>query len=352
MAKQSRGKTAPNPMVGALVVDQSGIVVGRGYHPVAGGPHAEVVAIEDADRHGVDLSQCTLVITLEPCGFFGKTPPCLDLILDKKIPRVIVGTQDPNPKVCGQSIQKLRQHGVDVQEGVLESECAKLIRGFASALTLGRPYITLKCATSLDGKIATMGGESKWITSEFSRKEAHRLRSDHDAILVGIGTLLADDPNLTVRHGNESYRMTKVILDSTLRCSPGARVFQSKDSVLIYCSPEADLEKKLALENVGAQVIPIYPYNLKEVVADLAQKGVQDLLVEGGASVLGSFVRETLFDRMVYFMSPQILGDKALDVFQGVSPSTLRESVKLKDVETKMLGGDLVIEGVPDCSPV
>lgn len=362
LASQARGKTAPNPMVGAVVLDSRGQIIGRGFHPQAGQPHAEVFAIRDAQTKLKDLSACTLVVTLEPCNHHGRTPPCVNLILESGIKKVVVGTPDPNPLMQGKSLETLRVKGVEVIEGVLSKESQDLIRGFKSVMFEKRPFITLKCATSLDGKIATSTGESQWITEEPARQLAHQERATHDAILVGVGTVMADDPQLNVRLPNQIDRgLTKVILDSRLMTPPTARLFKTPGRVLIYCEKSYAAERRQSLEKAGAAVLPVASVgdftqpgllDLEEVMTSLVEQGVQELLVEGGARVLGAVVREQLFDRVVYFLAPKILGSASRDAFEGLDVKALNESVNIENVTTRQIGKDIVIEGTRACSQV
>jgi diaminohydroxyphosphoribosylaminopyrimidine deaminase/5-amino-6-(5-phosphoribosylamino)uracil reductase len=358
LALQARGCTSPNPMVGALVVSFDGEILGRGFHKAAGESHAEVIAINDALKTLKDLSTASLFVTLEPCNHVGRTPPCTDYIKKSGIRNLVIGTLDPNPLMSGKSIELLRADGfnvvVNVVDDVSKDETKKLIRGFYAVTKLKRPFVTVKAATSLDGKIATSSGESKWITDEESRAFAHAERAAHDAILVGVGTVLADDPQLTVRHEFKNDNLKKVVLDSRLLTPPTANLFMSKHKVFIYCDATYSGERRKNLECAGATIIPMTEnvdgaipgfLNLKEVLSDLASRGVQELLVEGGARVLGAFVREQLFDRIVYFLAPKILGSTSKDVFEGLDIAELSKSVMLENVSTKLLGRDIVIEG-------
>ncbi|MCC6277452.1 MAG: bifunctional diaminohydroxyphosphoribosylaminopyrimidine deaminase/5-amino-6-(5-phosphoribosylamino)uracil reductase RibD [Oligoflexia bacterium] len=353
-ACRARGQTAPNPMVGAVIISRSGEFISEGWHRQAGKNHAEVEAIQNALSQGADLAGSTLVVTLEPCNHTGKTGPCTQAILKSGISRVVIGCEDPNPLMRGKSILMLRQSGLDVTCGVAEAECQKLIRGFKSVLENKRPFVTLKAATSLDGKIATGSGESQWITGPDARVIVHQERSSHDAVLVGVGTILTDDPHLTVRMADDEVAPTKVVLDSRLLTPPNARIFQNKSKVFIYCDRSYPSERRLALEAKGAIVRPMSGedgkltpgfIDLKSVLEDLASLGVQELLVEGNARVLGAFVRRRLFDRLLYFISPKILGSSSKDVFEGVDTLSLNESLKLSEIQTRSLGQDILVEG-------
>jgi diaminohydroxyphosphoribosylaminopyrimidine deaminase / 5-amino-6-(5-phosphoribosylamino)uracil reductase len=357
LAQQARGLTSPNPMVGAVVVSPLGEIIGRGFHPKAGESHAEVFAIREARKTHPSLTGCTIYVTLEPCNHFGRTPPCADLVLTSGISRVVVGAIDPNPKMQGKSIEKLRQNGITVDVGVLQDDCEKLIRGFKSVMTTKRPFVTLKCATSLDGKIATATGESQWITGSEARAAGHVERAEHDAILVGIGTVLADDPQLTARIDEKVSSLTKVIIDSQLRTPSTARIFKTPGRVIIYCSQFASILSRTELEKASATVVAVPSdgvngLDLRAVLADLANQGVQELLVEGGAKILGGFAREKLFDRVLYFLAPRIFGSGSRDAFEGLRTESLSESIEIKPMNMRLVGGDILIEGVRACSPV
>ncbi len=360
LAAKARGHTAPNPMVGAILLSENNEVLGRGFHHRAGEPHAEVMAIRDALENGSEISGTTLVVTLEPCNHQGRTPPCTDLIISKRIKKVIVGAKDPYKLMQGKSLEILKKNNIEVVSGVLPEECEKLVRGFRTVLQESRPFVTIKCATSLDGKIATITGESKWITDEPARLMAHEERNQHDAILVGVGTVLADDPQLNIRLASKSKPLKKIILDSRLVTPSTARLFKSEGTVTIYCDPDYSSERKKELESVGAIIIPIASskkfsqpgfLDLQTVLEDLAKRGIQELLVEGGARVLGAFVREKLFDRVVYFVAPKILGSSSQDVFEGVQIEHLSESIKIENLSARLVGKDILIEGIRSCSP-
>jgi diaminohydroxyphosphoribosylaminopyrimidine deaminase / 5-amino-6-(5-phosphoribosylamino)uracil reductase len=364
LGSQARGMTAPNPMVGAVVVNEKNEVIGRGFHPKAGDPHAEVFAIRDAKTKQNDLSGCTLFVTLEPCNHHGRTPPCLDLVLSEKIKKVRVGALDPNPLMQGKSIQKLKDAGVDVKINIEGATAEKLIRGYKSVMLNARPYVSLKCATSLDGKIATRTGESQWITEPPARQLAHIERAEHDAIMVGVGTVIADDPQLNVRLDSAHAGLKKIILDSRLRTPVNSKLFSTSGPVIIYCDSQYSGERKLNLEKAGATIVPPPGSNatgdhtfhkdsldLNTVLKDLAKRGVQELMVEGGARVLGAFVREKLFDRLVYIIAPKILGSESRDVFEGLNIDKLKESVRLENISTRLVGTDIIIEGTRPCLP-
>ncbi len=363
LAKKAKGLTYPNPMVGAIIIDENKEIIGRGYHPKAGEAHAEVFAIREAlQKKSGFLSDCILYVTLEPCNHTGRTPPCVNLVIDSRLKSVVVGVLDPNPLMQGQSIEALKTKGVDVITGVCAVECQQLIRGFKKVMEENRPFVSLKAAASLDGKLATGSGESKWITGSDARAYAHELRADHDAVLVGVGTILKDDPSLNARIENNGNLLTgkKIILDSRLRTPVTAKIFNSPGQVLIYCDKDFPGIQKEALEKRGAKIIPLWrseknpgTLNLHEVVADLAlHQGVQDLLVEGGSQILGSFLKENIFDQLYYFVAPKIIGGEGRDAFAGFDIESLKDSEMFSNLKVKQLGKDFVFEGARACLPV
>ena len=356
LANRARGLTSPNPAVGAVVVSKSGEVIGEGFHPKAGEPHAEVFAIQEAVKNQSDLSDGVLFVTLEPCNHHGRTPPCTDLILKTGIKTVVVGEVDPNPKMRGKSLKLLTENGVDVippqfLSADIRQEAQDLIRGFASVQQNGRPFITLKAAASLDGKIATSTGESKWITSPDARNLAHKERSQHQAVLVGVGTVLKDDPSLNIRINDEPEQITvRIILDSRLLTPPSAKLFSVGGKAIVFCDQFAPADRRLLLEQTGAQVIAVPSLvpgslDLRAVLSKLVDLNIHEILVEGGAKVLGAFAREGLFDRLLYFMAPKILGSNALDVFDGLDISELKNSIQISQMVPKIIGEDILIEG-------
>jgi diaminohydroxyphosphoribosylaminopyrimidine deaminase/5-amino-6-(5-phosphoribosylamino)uracil reductase len=261
LALKGKGFTAPNPLVGAIVLDKAGNIVGQGFHPRAGEPHAEVFAITEALKTQPEksLEDCQLYVTLEPCHHFGRTPPCTDLILKAGIKTVFVGAKDPNPLMQGESLKMLRSAGVNVHIVAADDPnygfCLELIRGFESVLSKGRPYVTLKAGASIDGKMATGSGESQWITNDKSRAMAHFLRSRHDAIAIGVGTVIKDNPRLNPRLPDQEYLRKKIIFDTKLRSPAEANVFSSPGDSIVFCGPERNSNKKVQLESLACQCI-------------------------------------------------------------------------------------------------
>lgn len=348
------GRTSPNPAVGAVIV-QEGQVVGRGYHKKAGTPHAEVNAIRDA---GERASSGTLYVTLEPCNHQGRTPPCTKAILEAGIKRVVIGTLDPNPKVKGGGAEYLRSQGVEVEVGCLEMEARVLIAPFVKHTFTGMPWVRVKVASTLDGKIASRTGESKWITGEKAREFGHRLRSMSEAIMVGRGTVEADDPSLTchmIKHG--ARNPLRVVLDSNLSIGLRAKIFreESKGGAVVFCRKDGNLaERASTLEGLGVRVVevgsgPDGRLDLREVLLHLGSVGVQSILVEGGSHVHGALFDEGLVDEAFFFFAPKVMGgDGALTSVGGIGADSPGHSTRLYNVELKRLGDDILIHGYTD----
>jgi diaminohydroxyphosphoribosylaminopyrimidine deaminase / 5-amino-6-(5-phosphoribosylamino)uracil reductase len=347
LARKAQGRTRPNPMVGA-VVSKGRRVLGVGYHQRVGLAHAEVEALENAGKkaQGADL-----FVTLEPCHCHGRTGPCVERILRSGIRRVFVGAEDPNPRECGESISFLRRQGLKVFEGVLEEECRTLNEAYNVYIRERRPFVRLKVAVSLDGRLATESGESRWISSEPSRRRVHRMRSRSDAILVGAGTVRKDDPLLDVRmtHGRVP---AVVLLDTRLSISPGARVFGVKRSapLWIYCSSDASDSKRKVLERLGARIVrmPVKKkrLRLKPVLSDLLQKGVYELMVEGGSEIIGSFLSERLVDRLDVFIAPRLLGSNAVPFARFRGPKEIAKTLWLQKGCWTRSGADAHFSGI------
>lgn len=346
LARKGEGYVSPNPMVGAVLV-REGKIVARGYHRRFGGAHAEAEALAG---QGGNLRDAALYVNLEPCCHHGKTPPCTDLITRLGVGRVVVGTLDPNPLVAGRGVTLLREAGVDVRVGVLEGPCRQLNRVFFHWMEKGLPWVTVKWAQSLDGRIATRIGHSRWITSESSRKMAHRLRALHDAVLVGIGTVLADDPQLTVRlvRGRDPIR---VVLDSRLQIPMESKVLgagRGGPETWVVTTRRADRNKATELERAGVRLIeslhgPGGEVDLRDMLRSLALSGVSSVLVEGGARVITSFLKARLAHRLVCFVAPMVLGTgksavRSLDIVR------VEEALRLDSWRVRRVGPDLMID--------
>jgi diaminohydroxyphosphoribosylaminopyrimidine deaminase / 5-amino-6-(5-phosphoribosylamino)uracil reductase len=326
-------------MVGALVV-RDGEVVGSGWHRQVGGPHAEVEALREA---GERARGAALYVTLEPCSHFGRTPPCVDAVLAAGIARVVACHCDPNPLVSGRGFAKLREAGVEVEVGVLAAEAVQLNLRFLIPLTLGRPAVTLKWAMSLDGRIATATGQSQWISSPQGRRWALALREEHDAILVGSGTVLADDPRLDRRLGLAAGPNVRVVLDRRLRTPPGTRLFTVQGPVLIYTQTN-DNSRRDALTARGAEVVELPSVDPASVLANLHRRGIQSVLVEGGGEVHASFVESGCYDRVLVDCAPMLIGGRsAPGPIGGEGFATLDSAARLEGFEFRRRGGDLIL---------
>ena len=346
-ARKGLGRTSPNPCVGAVVV-KDGSVISRGYHKKAGTPHAEVHALRKA---GSDARGATIYVTLEPCSHTGKTPPCSHAVVNAGIKRVVVGMEDPNPLVSGSGNGYLREHGLDVLCGVLEEECRELNRPFLKHIATGLPFVVMKAGISLDGRLSYQKGFPGRITGDSSRKKVHRLRDSLDAILVGSGTVLADDPSLTTRiPGKRGRDPVRVILDSSLRIPLQSKIIQQESSsTLIFCGKSASEKKRHLLQeqrNVRVQVVDgDAGLNLEAVLQELGRVGLCSVLVEGGAGVHGSFLRRSLVDRVMLFQAPIFAGSAGTPLLEGFSVRDQGSALRLKNMHYRRCGQDILIQG-------
>ena len=347
LAERARGLTSPNPLVGAVVV-RDGVVVGEGYHERAGGAHAEIVALAAADRraHGA-----TLYVTLEPCTHHGRTPPCVPSVIAAGIRRVVVAISDPNPLVAGGGVTALRAAGLEVEVGRLGGEASRQNRVFLTSVRRHRPHVTLKAAMTLDGKIADVHGTSRWITGEPARREAHRLRSEADAIVVGVETLLRDDPALTVRLDHPWPREPfRVVLDTTARTPATARVISAgaAERAIVFVGARALSERIAALQGTGASVVRVAESHerveLGDVLAALFARDVRGVLVEGGGEVHAAFLDAGLVDRVAIFVAPRLLGGRTAATVVGGMGRALKEAIRLEGLTVRAVGDDLLIE--------
>lgn len=346
LGRKAEGRTSPNPAVGAVIV-KDGKIIGQGYHLRAGMPHAEVEAIASV-RNEELLKGSTLYMMLEPCCHYGRTGPCTQAIIHAGISRVVAAMIDPNPKVNGKGVHELKKAGIDVHVGLMEKEARKINEAFIKFVTMQRPFIILKAAMSMDGKIATTTGQSKWISSEESRKYVHELRNRVDAVIVGINTVLYDNPSLTCRMkgGRDPLR---IILDSKLRIPLDARILTDKNA-MIATTNMCDKEKKRMLEDMGIGVIVIRTndskVDLKELMYELSLRGIIHIMVEGGSEVAASALREGIVDKVIYFVAPKIIGGRnSKTPIGGDGIKSMDNALKLKDVEVRKLGDDIIIEG-------
>jgi len=352
LAEKGRGFTSPNPMVGAVIV-KDGKIIGEGFHEIYGGKHAEVNAIEscllDSDKTKnrrpkiQNPKGATLYVTLEPCSHHGKTPPCTDAIIKAGIKRVVIAIADPH-KASGDGLNTLDKAGVDVRLGVLKEQAEKQNEAFLKHACTGLPFVTLKAASTLDGKIATITGDSKWISCEDSRERVHKLRGQKDAIIVGVGTVLKDDPLLTSReHGKNPIR---VILDSKLRIPLDAKVLDKEAETIIATSAEAPEDRIKELLERGAEILKINKTDhaefLAELIKELGKRDITSVLIEGGAQVNGAALTAGIVDKIILFVSPKIIGE-GLPVFKGFAIQRLRDAIKLDSLKPEQVGGDVVL---------
>lgn len=372
-ARKGLGRVSPNPAVGC-VITKNNEVVATGYHRRFGGPHAEIMALKKADRAA---RGATLYVTLEPCCHFGKTPPCTDEIIKAGIKEVVAAMADPNPTNNGRGFSKLHKNGIKIISGILKKEAEGLNKAFIERMRKGRPYITVKMAQSLDGKIATRTGESKWISSEASRAMVQRLRSRHDAVMVGVNTIIKDDPLLNIRRSSlaaspsrrrsqawshlsvrplavarRSYKNpVKIIVDSKLRTPTDARIF-SKDSparVIIATTTITPLKKEELLARKGAEVLRIKDnsgrVDLKSLLRRLSRMGIGSILVEGGGEITASLFDNKLVDKLILFIAPILIGGRdAVTSLEGEGIKRLKDAFRLDGMRTKRIAGDLMVE--------
>ncbi len=349
-ARRASGRTFPNPAVGAIVF-RGDRVLGRGFTRPPGGPHAEIVALEGAARrHGRRaLRGATLAVTLEPCRHFGRTPPCTDALVAAGIARVLVGHLDPHPDAGG-GVRALRRAGIAVEVGVLEEACRVQHRGFLSRVLRGRPFVTLKLAASLDGRIATARGESRWISSPGARAHVHRLRAETDAVLVGSGTALADDPALTARRGARVVqRPVRVLVDSRLRVPPRAKLFASDGAArFVVCAAGAPAARRRAIAATGARLLPIRPrrgkVSLHGALEALASAGLGTILVEGGGGLAAALLAEDLVDELLWFAAPKLLGSDARPAIGALGVAQLAAAPAFAISRVRRFGPDLLVE--------
>ncbi|MBI3775899.1 MAG: bifunctional diaminohydroxyphosphoribosylaminopyrimidine deaminase/5-amino-6-(5-phosphoribosylamino)uracil reductase RibD [Gammaproteobacteria bacterium] len=341
LAQRGLYSTDPNPRVGCVLV-KDGVVAGSGWHAVAGGPHAEIHALQNA---GTQARGATAYVTLEPCCHHGKTPPCTDALIAAGVVRVVAAMTDPNPKVGGKGLQQLRDAGIEVESGLLESQALALNPGFVQRMRSGRPWVRCKSALSLDGKTALANGRSQWITGDAARLDVQRWRARSSAIVTGIGTVLADDPSLTVRidTGQKPVRQPlRVVLDRQLRMAPTAKLLVQPGRTLIFTTAN-DSQKAAALQRSNVQVVTLPELQLDVMLARLAQEQCNEVWVEAGAALSGALLQAGLVDELILYVAPKLLGDTARGLFQLPSFSALADAVSLELTDVRMVGEDVRI---------
>ncbi len=346
LALKAKARTYPNPMVGAVVV-KNGRIIGRGYHEKAGMSHAEIIALDEA---GKNAKGANLYVTLEPCAHFGRTPPCTDTIIKSRVKEVIVGMVDPNPLNNGRGINMLRKQRIKVRVGFLEDKLRKINEVFIKYISKRMPFVTVKVAQSLDGRIATKRGDSKWITSDKSRSFSHRIRSNYDAIMVGVNTILRDNPKLDTWFSKR--HPIKIVVDSQLSTPADSNIFSAASRVIIVTLPsrlgqETENRKILAQK---AKILEVKEkagqINLKSMMKKLAQLEITNILAEGGGTLIGSLFDEGLVDKILFFVSPKIIGGKeAIGSVMGEGIARIDKAIKLNAVRLRRLGEDFLVEG-------
>jgi diaminohydroxyphosphoribosylaminopyrimidine deaminase/5-amino-6-(5-phosphoribosylamino)uracil reductase len=348
LAGAGRGYVSPNPMVGAVVV-KDGEIVGTGYHRQFGGDHAEVEALREA---GHLARGATLYCTLEPCSHFGKTPPCVNRVIESGIARVMIGSIDPNPLVNGRGVQILREHGIEVESGLLEEACHELNESYFKFITTRLPFVTLKIAQSLDGKIADAAGQSRWISNEQARRLVHRWRWQSDAVLVGIGTILADNPQLTVRE-ETGPQPRRIVVDTNLRLSLSAAILNDdhvSQTIVAAGSDCREHEKMAEIEKRGAHVWPIRTtdagsLDMRHLMERIGQEGIASILCEGGRRIFSSLLEGQLADRLKCFIAPKLLGD-GIPAFQGLPIHSMAQAIHLEKTTWEIIGDNVLVSGV------
>jgi diaminohydroxyphosphoribosylaminopyrimidine deaminase/5-amino-6-(5-phosphoribosylamino)uracil reductase len=349
LAEATQGQTSINPVVGCVVV-KNGRIVGTGAHLRRGGSHAEIHAL---DMAGKDAEGSTVYVTLEPCSHHGKTPPCADRLIDEKVSKVVVAAKDPNPMVAGSGIVKLREHGIEVVEGVLEREARLLNNAFEKYMLTGLPYITLKTACSLDGRIAAKTGDSKWISNDASRQLVHTMRHKHQAIMIGIGTALADNPRLNTRLTVPGLQPIRIIVDSRLRTPNESTLMESTigNRTIILTTEAAPINRQLELEDLGATIIRCGAGPEVDLVLGMTKLGEQEIgsiLLEGGGRLNGAMLEAGLIDRMVLFYAPIFIGGaeapEAL-TFSGISK--INDAIKLEYMKVEQIDNNFYLSGFP-----
>ncbi|UCD86092.1 MAG: bifunctional diaminohydroxyphosphoribosylaminopyrimidine deaminase/5-amino-6-(5-phosphoribosylamino)uracil reductase RibD [Deltaproteobacteria bacterium] len=349
LARRGEGRTSPNPMVGAVII-RAGRIVGKGYHPKAGQPHAEIEALKDAGKAALGAE---MWVNLEPCNHWGRTGPCTDAIIKSGIKRVFVGMEDPNPRIKGKGIAKLRKNGLLVKLGVMETECRRLNESYSKFIRTKTPWVILKAAASLDGKTATRTGQSRWISGELSRRYVHRLRGKVDGILVGVNTIIKDDPLLTARLPGKRVRdPVRIVVDSKLSIPLTSQVLNLKSEAvtIVATTGRASPKKQKKLKQMGAKILTVRSdkgmVNLPALMKKLGALNITSLLIEGGSTINASALSSGIVDKIICFYAPRIIGGRqSPGMVGGSGAETLDQAIILEDLRVKRLGEDVLIEG-------
>ncbi len=346
LAKKAKLQTLPNPMVGCVIVNDGGKIVGQGYHRFAGDLHAERHALKDAG----DLAKnATLYVNLEPCNHYGRTPPCTDAIIESGIKRVVIATEDPNPIVKGQGIDKLRKHGIEVITGVLKEDAQKLNEVYITNHTKKRPFIMMKGAMTIDGKIAAIDGSSKWITGEEARRYVHYLRSLANGIIVGLNTVITDNPKMNVRGRRVKKQPYRLVIDGRLDIPVDSQILAHKDGQTIIVSVNEYKDKIKKIEDKGHKVWIMSELSPHAIARRAYEEGIYLLMIEGGMQTFTSFLAESLIDKFYFFISPMILG-AGLPIFSDIGIGTMSDAINLRFGKHRKMGKDILIEAYPHVS--
>jgi diaminohydroxyphosphoribosylaminopyrimidine deaminase / 5-amino-6-(5-phosphoribosylamino)uracil reductase len=344
LAEKAAGRTSPNPMVGAVLV-RGGKIIATGYHRQAGGDHAELDALK---RAGTKARGATLYLNLEPCSHYGRTPPCVNALIAARVKRVVAGMADPNPLVSGRGFRRLRQAGIKVRSRLLEAECRALNEAFVKYITRGMPFVLLKTAASLDGKIATATGNSRWVTGREARRRVHELRNRVDAVMVGIGTVIADDPQLTCRIP-DGRNPIRIILDQRLRIPLKARVLNESGKAIVVTGGLVPQKKLKAVEMKGAEVWRMLArrrgISLTAVLQKIAAQGILSVMIEGGSVTAGRALAEKVVDKIAFFYASKVVGGDGLSVVSPLGVKNMRQSIPIKNVEVERIDNDILVTG-------
>ena len=348
LAKKGVGKTSPNPAVGCVIV-KNGAIIGEGWHKRAGGHHAEVHALEMA---GDEARGADVYVTLEPCSHTGKTPPCSEALIRAGVKRVVAGMGDPNPQVNGSGLKALQQAGIETLCGILEKECRAINRPFLKFMATGQPYVTYKCAMTLDGKTACATGESRWISCEASRTVVHRMRAQNDAIMVGVETVIADNPHLTVRHV-KGRNPLRVIVDSRLRTPDNAAALSTlmaNGTLIATTETNPDVHARYLKSGAGVLVCSSEDgrVNLHNLWSKLGERGIRSILLEGGSCLAGEALRQGLIDECVFFYAPKVVGSDGFSPFTITGITDMARSIQFRDLSMRRVGTDIMVTALPE----
>lgn len=348
MAERALGQTGINPVVGAVVVKDAAII-GLGTHLKRGTPHAEVHALNMA---GDAAAGSTVYVTLEPCSHYGLTPPCAERLIKEKVARVVIACEDPNPQVAGRGIKLLREAGIEVEAGILKERALKLNKFFNKFITTGLPYVTVKTASTLDGKIASRSGDSKWISNAECRERVHTMRHQHQAIMVGVATIAADDPQLTTRLEVPGIHPVRIIADSRLSIPTGSRVLtDGMAKTVLLTTADADISRMEKLQELGAEILICGEgpqVDLKLAMKLLGERGISSILVEGGGRLNGSLLELGMIDEVVLFIAPKLIGGlHAPGSFTFTGQELMQNAIRLEELEVEMIGDNICVRGIP-----